>query len=173
VKCHQTLTRIAGCFDLSVERDQAFRDEADVVAQALGDDVEVAPGSDSLIPNFCANGSEFLFNLSIHVAPRSNNPTIVVRDICGESRAATAPASYKPPMGDAATGQKLQRTAIRLRSGCGPAEAGHYVLTKLGPAGPSRSSLEQMAEYEEKGGPDVPDPPSKSEFRLCAFASWR
>jgi len=116
VKCHQTLASIAGCFDLRGERDQAFRDDADVVAQALGDDVEVAARSDSLFPNFCANGSKFFLNLSIHIAPTSNNPTIVVRAIAVSFSKRRHRRRENSQWAMPQSRQKPQRTALRLRS---------------------------------------------------------
>ena len=96
------LSGITDRVDFCVERNQPFGDDPNVVAQAFGDDVEVAPSGDAFLTNFlaegclhspnfrgkasvdiskvCPNRSEFVLNLDVHVALGSNNPTIVVRE---------------------------------------------------------------------------------------------
>ena len=93
------LPGIANRFNFRIERDEAFGDDPNVVAQALGDDIEMAPSGNAFLTHLLAEAdfhssdfrgqasvdienvgsdrTEFFFDLSVHVATGSNNPTIV------------------------------------------------------------------------------------------------
>jgi hypothetical protein len=59
---HDSLSRIADRFDFCVKRNQSFGDDPNIVAQALGDHVEVAPSGNTFLANLVAQGRLYASN---------------------------------------------------------------------------------------------------------------